>query len=283
MRDTTELEQNWKGILSDADRRARDATTLKRIAATLSRAEGYESLKKVQQALEKLDGLEGLPAEDLAAARLAAEPVADWLESEWARRASDFVAELRAYFAERAVRLEGEGFILASPPLSFEIDPSADRADLTYAGETVKQRLPLVAERLLRERESGLQRLERGSTPPDLLADQLVEAYDAVTRMKEARPGARVRLADAHFQLFVDRQTVQARQSLTRGKLKEYPRVQFAFDLAGLLAAPHFLHRGGRTIHLIEASPSLARSRSASIAVVARDGATTTLADLRVD
>lgn len=282
MRDTTSLEQTWKNLLPEATGRARDAATLKRIAGTLSRPEGYESLKKVQQALDKLEALDRAPADLIAAARAAAAPVADWLQDEWARRARDFVAEARDYFAERAVRLEGEGFSLSSPPLLFEIHPAQDRADLLYAGEPVKRRLPLVAEQLLRERESGLQRLVRESTQPDLLASQLVDAHDTVVRSKEARPGSRIRLPEIHFQLFVDRQTAQARQSLTRGKLKEYPRAQFAFDLAGLLAAPHFLRRDGRTIELVEASPSLARSRSSSVTVVAPDGTTTVWSDLRV-
>ncbi len=283
MRDTTELEQTWKGILGGAGTRARDAATLKRIATTLSRAEGYESLKRVQQALAKLDSLESLPAEVLAAARGAAEPVTVWLEDEWARRASNFVAEMRDYFAARSVRLEGEGFDLSSPPLAFVVFPAEDRADLIYAGEALKQRLPLVADRLLREREAALLRLQRGATQPDLLAEQLLEAYDTVVRLREARPGARIRLPDVHFQLFVDRQTAQARQSLTRSKLKEYPRAQFAFDLSALIAAPEFLRRDGRTLELIEAPPSLARSRSSSVTVVAGDGTTTVWSDLRVD
>ena len=282
MRDTSSLEQTWKNLLPDAAGRARDVTTLTRIARTLSRADGYESLKKVQQALDKLDTLERVPAELLVVARAAAAPVADWLEQEWARRARGFVAEARDYFAERAVPLDGEGFSLSSPPLRFEIHPAQDRADLLYAGEPVKLRLPLVAERLLREREAALQRLTRASTPPDLLADQLLEAYDTVLRLRDVRAGSRVRLPEIHFQLFVDRQTAQARQSLTRGKLKEYPRAQFAFDLSGLLEAPGFLERDGRRIELIEASPSLARSRSSSVTVVGADGAVSVWSDLRV-
>ncbi len=281
MRDTSSLEQTWTNLLPDAAGRARDAATLTRIARTLSRAEGYESLRKVQQALDKLAALERLPAELLEAAQSAAAPVAEWLQEEWARRARDFVAEVRDYFAERAVPLEGEGFSLSSPPLRFQIHPAKDRADILYAGEPVKERLPLVAERLLRERESALQRLIRGSTPPDLMADQLLEAYDTVLRLKEARRGSRVRLPEIHFQLFVDRQTAQARQSLVRGKIKEYPRAQFAFDLAGLLAAPGFLERDGRRIELVEASRSLARSRSSSVTVVGPDGGKTVWSDLR--
>ena len=282
MRDTTELEDAWRSLARDAAAAARAAGTLNRVTKTLSRAEGYESLKGVQQALAKLAAVSDLPPELLAAAEVAAAPVAAWLEEEWARRAAGFVDEATRYFTERSVPLEVDGFTLASPPLVLEVHPAADRAELMYAGELLKGKLPLVAERLLREREGALARLQRDATPADALADQLIEAYDNVVRLKGLRAGARVRLPDVHFQLFVDRQTSKARQSLTRSALKEYPRAQFAFDLMGLLSAPSFLRREGRTLELVEASPSLARSRSSSVTVVAMDGATTTWSDLRV-
>lgn len=282
MEDTTSLEAAWRGLLAEAAATAKEAAALKRTALALGRTEGYESLKKVQQALAKLENLERVPPSLLEAARAAATPVAAWLEGEWARRARDFVAEARAYFEARSVPLEGEGFRLRCAPIEVEVHASEDRAELLYADETLAARLPLVAERLFREREGALQRLQRGATAPDELADQVIEAYDQVLRLRDGRPGSRVRLPDVHFQLFVDRQTAQARQSLSANRIKEYPRAQFAFDLAGLLASPHFLVREGRTIYFVEAPPSLARSRSASIAVVAMNGTTTTLSDVRV-
>jgi hypothetical protein len=65
------------------------------------------------------------------------------------------------------------------------------------------------------------------------------------------------------------------------GALRRYPRAQLAFDLSGRLAAPQFLRRDGRTIEQIEASLSLARSRSWSVKVAGPDGTTMVWSDLR--
>lgn len=278
MAETSGLEVAWAKLAPSVDDLARASGALKRIASQLSRPEGYESLKKVERALDLIDGLDGLPAELLDGSRRAAAPVRAWLDGEWTRRATLFEAELRAYFEERLVPISGGGRVIHAPPVTMRVDGARDRVDLTYAGEDLKGGLPLVPDRVFREREAALQRLRRASTPPDELAEQLLAAYDALG----GQSSARIRLTKLHFQLFVDRQTVQSRAALTRSKIKEYPRAQFAWDLAGLLAAPHFLRRGARAIELVAATASASDSRSASVRVVAMDGTTESYAAMRV-
>ena len=163
-----------------------------------------------------------------------------------------------------------------------KIDAARDRVDLLYAGEPLKTRLPMAADRVFRVREAALHGLERRATPPDVLADSILEAYDSLTAGAGGRPGRGVPLPKVHFELFVDRQSAQSRATLTKASIKEYPRSQFAWDLAGLLANPHFLERDGRKLELVPASPSAASSRSASIRAFDEQGVERAYALVRV-
>lgn len=78
-------------------------------------------------------------------------------------------------------------------------------------------------------------------------------------------------MSDLHFQLFVRRQTAQVRQDPRRSRVKEYPRAQFAWDLATLLEDPSWLHDQAGEIVLHPASDSAARSRATSVLIRRRD------------
>lgn len=278
MDETTDLETAWAQMVPAADRLAKAAATLKKVARALSRAEGYESLKKVEKALAQLEQADAVPPALAAQARAAAEPVREWLQAEWVTRAARFGDDLAAYFEDRGVPLKGAAPRLEAPPLSLRLDGAADRVDLLYAGEPLKEKLPMAPDRVFREREAALTRLRRAQTDPGELADRLLDAYKAVPKDKAGR----ARLPQLHFQLFIDGQTGPAKASLARNKIKEYPRVQFAWDLAQLLGAPHFLVRGARTLELVAASPSSAASRSTSVLVVTADGSATSFGALKV-
>jgi len=217
----------------------------------------------------------------LAAARSVADQVSNWLGAEWQRRAEEVTVELRQWFADRGVALHGEGMELAGDPFTILIQPAADRASLMFAGEVVKDRLPLAPGRIFDswEREKG--RLERDATGPERFADLLIAATDDVCRLRPAPIGARQRLPDVHFQLFARRQTAKVRQDPRKGRVKEYPRYLFAWDMGELLAAPEGLRRGERTVIVHEASESAARSRSSSV-LVRRDGEFVSLGDVQV-
>lgn len=279
MESTEHLEAEFEALMPQAAALAKASAILKRVAQGLSRPGGYESLKGVDKALAKLDDLDGVPDDLVVQAHAAAAPVRAWLTQEWDRRALRFVDEARAYFSDRSVALTGDPPDLYAPPVVLRVEAAKDRVDLLYAGEPVKTGLPMAADRIFRERDAVLQRLGKGATSPDVLADQLMAAYDALTET----PGARVRLPDIHFQLFVSRQTAQSRTTLTKSRIKEYPRAQFAWDLAGLLAVPHFLTRDGRTLELIQATASAASSRTAAVALVDPDGRSSIHSSLRVE
>ena len=78
----------------------------------------------------------------------------------------------------------------------------------------------------------------------------LADAYDELCRLRDMRPGGRIRLSDLHFQAFVLRQTAQVRQDPRRSRVKEYPRYQLAYDLSLLLADPDAMRRDGRRLLL---------------------------------
>jgi len=280
--DTEHLEDGWRTLAADAARLAKDAGALKRTAVALSGPQGYESLKKVQRDLDKLETLEAVPAELLERASVAAAPVREWLGQEWGRRAARFASEVREHFEERAVSVEGEPPRLVAKPLELRIEAAQDRVDLYYAGEPLKTGVPMAPERVFREREAALQRLQRQGTRPDVMAERLIEAYDVLNGRAGGKPGDRVRLSDLHFQLFVARQSALSRTTLTKGRIKDYARAQFAWDLAALLDVPHFRERDGRRLKLRAPKPSAVGSRTGSITVVRGDGAVEAYGVLRV-
>ena len=265
MEETTELEASWAQLAPAANELSRLATALKGVAKQLSSSEGYESLTKVEKTLAKLDGLEGGPPALLEEARRAGRLVKTWVDGEWIRRASAFRLELEDHFRDRGLTLVADGGDVCAPPITMRIDGPKDKVDLLHAGEPLKTGIPMVPERVFREREAALNRLRKAQTAPDELADRLLAAYDVLG-------GGRVKILELHFQLFVGRQTKPSKTSLARSKIKEYPRAQLAFDLAGLLAAPHCLQRGERRIELVPAGATAQQSRMTSIRVVAPDG-----------
>lgn len=151
------------------------------------------------------------------------------------------------------------------------IGPPPRSPALAYAGEAVQSRLPPSAERIYKAWTAPQSRLERDAAEPHALAADLRRAYNLVCRTKDIRAGQRVRLPDVHFQIFVERQTVQGRQDPRRSRIKDYPRHQFAWDLAALLDAPDALTAEG--LALQEATEAAARSRSQSALVLCSDGA----------
>jgi hypothetical protein len=79
-----------------------------------------------------------------------------------------------------------------------------------------------------------------------------------------------VRVSDLHFQLFVARQTAQVRQDPRKGKVKDYPRYQFAHDLSLLLERKGddlTLSHESRRLTFHQASKSAAGSRANSLKV----------------
>lgn len=282
MEDTEHLESAWRELQPAADRLAKEAKALRRIAAALALPSGYDSLKAVGKALAAVESLEAVPGELAERARLAARPVQDWLDAQWDVRADRFADAVREHFEARAVPLAGEPPALRAAPVELRVDAAKDRVDLYYAGEPVKQAVPMAPDRVFAGREAALLSLRRGATAPDALAAGLIEAYGVLRQRGEGKRGGRVSLPEVHLQLFVERQTAQSRTTLTRGRIKEYPRAQFAWDLAGLLDAPHFLKRDGRTIELLAPTPSAAGSRAASVLVARADGTESPYGWLRV-
>jgi hypothetical protein len=278
MDSTASLEEGFAAVLSRAEALAADAAQLRKAARLLSRPEGYESLHRVRRLLDRLDGSPALPEDLRASAEAAGRPVRDWLAAEWARRAHGVAAETVEHFAGRGVAASVDGLVIGAPPLTLRIEAEKDRASVEYAGEAVIGNAPLVPQRLFAAWQAAQARLRRDEVPPELFGDALIAAYGRVA----PRAGARVPLPDLHFDLFVGRQTAQVKSSPQAGKIKEYPRFQFAWDLARLIEAPAFLQRGERRIEIFEASPSAARSRTGSVLVPGVAGGLRAWGDLRV-
>jgi hypothetical protein len=260
-------------------KRATDA--LHKAASTLGRADGYESLHRIERLLAELDRAVALPDALRADAQAASQPTRAWLAAEWGRRGSLVARDTADHFAARGVACQLEGARLTAGAFVVLIDAAKDKGSVEYAGEEIVAGLPLVPERLFAGWQGATAALERGETPPEQFADLLAEAAASLAK-GEPRVGSRIPLPDIHFELFVRRQTAAARTNPSKGRLKEYPRSQFAWDLARLRAAPHFLERAGRRMELLPASPSAARSRVASVLVVDEGGGTVALADLRM-
>ncbi|MFH1531425.1 MAG: hypothetical protein ABIK09_11920 [Pseudomonadota bacterium] len=281
--DTTELRERWLELKPRVDSIAKESAILRRLTTRLGSEDGYEALKKLQKELAVLETIT-LESDGLVdGIRDAAAPVRAWLDTEWARRSTQFAEDLYGFFAEREVTLDGVAPVFEAGPVTLEFDALQDKAQVLYAGEVVLDRIPLAPPRIFREWQRACGLLERGQTPPDIFFSALLDAYREVCAAKGLRPGARVRLPDIHFQLFVARQTAQVRQDPRKGRLKEYPRYQFAYDLAGLLASPAGLIRGGTALTLNVAARSAAESRSASIRMKNEGGGWTYYGDLQVE
>lgn len=262
---TTELRERWLRLRPRVDGVAKQAGALRRVVRKLATEEGYEALRKLQKEIATLETLELDTDGILDNVREALGPVESWLEAEWTRRAEQFAEELHSFFADREVELTGVPPLLEAGQLGIEFDTRQDQARILYAREVVRDRIPLAPERIFREWQNASQRLERGLTSPDEFFTAVVDAYDLVCRTRGLKPGSRVRLPDLHFQLFVARQTAQVRQDPRKGRLKEYPRYQFAYDLSALLNSPGGMVRGNKAVSLHIAARSAAESRSASV------------------
>ncbi|MCK6528649.1 hypothetical protein L6R50_14190 [Myxococcota bacterium] len=283
MRSTVTIEDEWKELVAEADALAAAATALRRTTRLLARPDGYDSLPKVARALDGIEKATALPESLRDRAADAARSARTWLDAEREIRARGFAREAVEHFRARGVGAVQDGLEISAPPCGIRFDPARDRAEVHHAGEPVIEGVPLVPERIFAAWQSAQARLAAGETPPERFADLLIGAYDRiVARDREGRAGPRVPLPEVHFEMFVGRQTAQARTSPTQGRIKEYPRFQFAWDLARLLDSPEFHARGARRIEILPASPSASKSRSASVLVVGEDGERRVLGDVRV-
>lgn len=275
-----ELMESWQALAPRVNALATSAKALSGATTRLAKAEGYEALNKVQRDLSRIAELELDANGMLDAARSVADQVSAWLGGEWQRRAEGVSLELRQWFADRGIALQGEGMELVGDPFTLSIRPADDRACLLFAGEVVKDRLPLAPARIYDAWERERVRMERAATGPERFADLLIAAADDACRLRPAPVGTRQRLPDVHFQLFARRQTAQVRQDPRKGRVKEYPRYLFAWDLSELLGAPAWLQRHGRRLTLHAASESAARSRSSSV-LVRREGVFVAMGDVQ--
>lgn len=269
--------EGFSALQAESKALASEAAAFCRIVMALSRPEGYEKLRKLEHDLSLLDSLEMIPSHLLEAAGLSAESARQWLLEEWNHRASAFADELRRYLSDRAITAVVSGHEVGMHPFLLTLEPAKDRAQLTYAGEPMGKVLPLSCQPVLKAYSDALAVLERNQTPPEIFADELIEAYREASGLKGIRPGGRVRLSDVHFALFVRRQTSTVRSDPRKGRIKEYPRYQFAWDIALLLRNPEWLKRSEASIAFHPAAASASKSRADSIRIVSVEGEDTNL------
>ena len=269
-------------LAAEAKTIASEATAFKRIVTLLSKPEGYEQLKKLEHELAQLDSFIYLPDASMSEAVKAAEDAQEWLASEWHRRASVFTQELMAYLDDRAMQAGVEGNEVSVWPFLLTLNPRQDRADLTYAGEPVGKPLPLSCQAIHKAILNAQALLEKNQTPPEIFADELISSYEDACNLRGTRSGGRVRLPDVHFALFARRQTSLVRSDPRKSRIKEYPRYQFAWDLALLLKNPAWLERGSRKIILHPASATAAKGKADSVRVVTSEHQDLMLGDVQV-
>lgn len=281
---TSELREPWKEIFQAALELAKQAGQLKSLAKKLSAREGYDSLKKLSKALEKLHSVE-LPDEHLMAqTRKATSSVNNWLEAEWDRRAQQFSNELLDYFRERDTEAKLDEVTVLVHPFTLKVEAAADRVVLSYLDEEMFK-TSLSCEKVFKQWQKSRDLLEKNVTPPEAFLELLERAYDEMLRVQGKSQGARFRLSDLHFRLFVLRQTAQVRQDPRKGNVKEYPRYQFAYDLGLLLeqqAEGFKISSDGKTFIFHQASKKAASSRSSSVQVEIGNGAITAVSDLEI-
>lgn len=280
---TESMEGLWKGVRAAVAPMKRDAVMLDRLAETLSRSDGYESLAKIERMLDQLDGATALDPAVLERARAAAAPTREWLHAEWDRRGREVVTEVADCFLGRGVPVAIDGARLVAGPFGILIEATRDQGTIEFLGETVAGPIPLVPQRIFAAYESARVGLQRGETPPETMADPFIIAADAVSRRRnDGKTGMRVLLPELHFELFIARQSVHGRNNPSKSKLKEYSRAQFCWDLGRLREATHFLTRGTRVIELFPALAAAAKNRTTSVAVVAAGGSVLMLGETRV-
>jgi hypothetical protein len=277
-----QAQADFRAIAPQASILSRNARACDAVARKLSKPEGFGDLKALRRDLEKLEGVTLEVGDLLDRAKAAGAEARQWMSGEWERRAQEFAGELIAHLVVRGLKTGDAENGVRAHPFSISLDTAEDRAELTFAGEVIGKAVPLDAERIYRAYVDGLAQLEREQTPPDVFADLLMEAYgDALLKRTSVREGARIRLPEVHFALFVRRQTAAAKSDPRRSRLKEYPRCQFAWDLSLLQRHADWLSRDGRRIVLHVASPS-ARGRADSVLVLAPDGTEVALGDMQL-
>jgi len=274
--------QQFEGIQTEVTRLAKQATTFAGVVRRLSRADGFGNLKRLERDLEQLKGLNP-EVEDLRMrAAAAASEAQAWLSEEWQRRATDFAIELARYLSDRAIPATTSSSYVTAPPFVIMLDAQRDRGKLMYADEQVGKAQPLSAPLLYRSYTDGIALLERWQTPPEVFADELIDAYHDACRQRQVRVGGRVRLPDVHFALFIRRQTAAVRSDPRRGRIKEYPRYQFAWDVELLHRHGEWHERQAGRIEFHLASATASRGRAESLRLVRADGSEIVLGDMQV-
>ncbi len=249
----------------------------------LAKAESYEALKKVERDLDKLESTRCPDTELDQTTRVLVAEVRAWLDLEWDRRRLAVGQELLTTFEDAGIPLEERGDRLYRFPLAIHLDPRTDSAHLLHAGEVANERcIPLATRRVFAAWDSTRAQLVRNQTDSDLMVAMLEDAYRELIAIEGKHPGSRVRLPDVHFRAFVHRQTAAVRKDPRKGRVKPYPRYQFAWDLGLLLSQQEQVTtRGGRRIELIEASESASRGATTSLIVERPDGTATSYGALR--
>lgn len=259
--------EGFQSLLDKAKALAIEAGALKRVAVSLSKLEGYQNLRRLEHDLTTLESLALLPEEALGMARTAVAAARLWLRDEWRRRASVFSEELSQYLQDRAIPTQAAGNEIRMDPFVLTLEPARDSAILSYSGEPVGKPLAMSCPVVFKAYSDSLSLLERNQTPPESFSDELLEAYTETCRWKGIRQGGRARLSDIHFTIFTRRQSSTVRCDPRKGRIKEYPRYQFAWDIGLLLKNPDWMIRSGSTITLNPSPASSARSRTDSVRV----------------
>jgi len=274
----TKAMQRFEAIVAESRSLKTESAAFFRIVKKLSTSDGFADLKSVGKALQKLGDVR-LDAGDLAAhATSAAEDASAWLGEEWQRRSTRFADELTRYLTERTIRAVATGDRVEAPPFAVEIRGQQDKAQLTYAGEDVGKPVALSAPVIYRAYTETEKLLKRNETRPEQFATDLVEAYRSALLLREGR-GPRIRLPEVHFALFILRQTPAVRSDPRAGKIKQYPRYQFAWDLGLLRESRNWCQRHHIVLHEANAA---SRARADSVRLVVGDGTDVVLGNMEV-
>ncbi|MBI5487022.1 MAG: hypothetical protein HY905_06790 [Deltaproteobacteria bacterium] len=239
-----ELVERLAGFVKAAGANAKEWRAAGALARRLT-GSAIEDLAGVRRAAAALGKL-ALPEARLLGEALLAYATHEEEERRF-RRAREVVEALRAAGAEPR-RVGEDPPVWEAPPLGITLDETRGKAVVSYAREPLAE-APLAAGRIAQLWREARDALTKRARPPAEFREVLLGAYRAVLARAGRAPGERVDLVDLLPEIALVVQGDKFRSDPRKGSFSDYPRAQFAWDLAALVRAG-LLSAGGLRLEI---------------------------------
>ncbi len=155
---------------------------------------------------------------------------------------ASFDQRLTRALQERGRTIHGEGSPLIVDGIVY-VEASPEQGTVRVNGEAEQDfSCSAVAERI----EVELQRLRKLATPPAVLLEQMLAAYDEECVVRHLEPGTQVETLAILYRIALMRQQSGFRRNPTVKSFREYPREVFRADLHALLQSGSLTSHGRR-------------------------------------